>query len=103
MKKEKVLTWRQKWCHAHFKAKRMPIEERIILLTFMVMLVWLGFLLWLMQPIVDDYTQNPHEYQRFWLGFMQFVCALISAILSYATVYVVYFIKYFFFANGEDN
>lgn len=92
--KENILIWRQKWCHAHFKAKGVP---------FMIMLVWLGFLLWLTQPIVGGYTQNPHEDQRFWLGFMQFVCALIIAILSYATVYVVYFLKYFFFANGEDN
>lgn len=101
--KENILIWRQKWCHAHFKAKGMPIEERILLLTFMVMLVWLGFLLWLMQPIVEGYAQNPHEDQRFWQAFARLACALMSITLAYATVYTAYFLKYFFFANGEDN
>lgn len=101
--KENILIWRQKWCHAHFKAKGMPIEERILLLTFMVMLVWLGFLLWLMQPIVRGYTQNPPEHRLFWQAFARLACALMSITLAYATVYVVYFLKYFFFVNGEDN
>ena len=56
-----------------------------------------------MQPIVGGYTQNPPEHRLFWQAFARLACAMMSITLAYATVYTAYFLKYFFFANGEDN
>lgn len=97
MKQKLTLTKRQKWAYARWIMK----DLFVMFPAFFVGLVYMGIALWLAQPFVDNYIQNPPEHWLFWQFAARFVCIFGGLFLGWITVYAITFMWYFFFDKDE--
>ena len=97
MEQKIILTRRQKWAYAHWSMKGLFLA----IPAFFVCLFYMGLILWMAQPYVDGYIQNPPEHWLFWQVVARFICGVGSLFLGWVTVYAVMFLWYFFFDKDE--